>query len=136
FVVLSALDALGGSGLNTTYYRIDGGALTVYNVTNPPQLGNGIHTVDFYSTDVAGNIEPTHTSQTIRVDDAAPDSAIGVSGGVLGLGGWYTTPPTVSFGGFDDHGGTGAPATGMLRYRVDNGDEIPCNSPCNLATLI
>ncbi len=137
FVVLSALDALGGSGVSQTKYRVDGaGSFLTYNPVSPPRLGPGVHTVEYFSTDIAGNIETTHTSVTIRVDDAAPDSSISVSGGVLNPSGWYTTPPIVSVGGFDDHGGTGAPATGMLRYRVDNGNEISCDNPCNLASLV
>ena len=110
--MLSALDALGGSGLSTVKYRIDGaGGFLTYNNTNPPQLGPGTHTVEYFSTDVAGNTESTHVSQVIRVDDVAPDSTISVAGGVLGTGGWYTTPPTVSVGGFNDFGLTGAPTT-------------------------
>jgi hypothetical protein len=137
FLVLSALDALGGSGLNQTKYRVDGaGAFLTYNVTSPPRLAPGIHTVEYFSTDLAGNVESTKTSATIRVDDVAPASAITVAGGTLGLNGWYTTPPTVSVGGFDDFGGSGQPGAGSLHFRVDNGDEQTCDNPCNLAGLV
>src|SRR5439155_594062 len=94
--------ALGGSGLAQTKYRIDGaGSFLIYNGTNPPPLTPGVHTVEFFSTDAAGNVESTKTSATIRVDDAAPDSAITVSGGTLGLNGWYTTLPYVELGADD-----------------------------------
>lgn len=137
YLVLSALDALGGSGLNTTRYRIDGaGSFLTYSVTNPPQLTPGVHTVEYFSTDLAGNVETTKSSAVIRVDDAAPDLTLAVSGGVLGSSGWYTTPPTITAGGFDDHGGTGAPAARSLRFRVDNGDEQSCDNPCDLAALV
>jgi len=136
FVVVSALDALGGAGLNEVKYRIDGiGAFQNYVVTSPPQLSNGIHSVEFFSTDLAGNVELTKTVDNLRVDDAAPDSTLTKAPAAPnGLAGWYVgTVPTVSVGGFDDHGGTGAPTTGMLTYRVDNGNDILCNAPCNVA---
>ena len=49
------------SGVNQTFYKIDSGAWTTYTV---PFIvnGNGAHTVHFYSTDIAGNIETEKTS--------------------------------------------------------------------------
>ncbi len=133
FVVLSGLDKLGGAGLDKTYISLDGGPFTVFNVNNLTPLADGNHTVDYYSTDLAGNVEPTKTRVNIRVDSSAPDSTLNVSGGVLGLAGWYTTAPNVTVGGFDDHGGTGAPASRALTYRVDNGNDVFCNATCNVS---
>lgn len=54
-IQLTAADNIGGSGVASTYYVVDGGAqlsgLTV-NVA-----GTGAHTLEFWSVDVAGNIE-------------------------------------------------------------------------------
>jgi hypothetical protein len=130
FVVLSGLDKLGGSGLNQTFISVDAQPFTVFNINALTPLTNGTHSVSYYSTDLAGNVEATHTVNNIRVDSAAPDSTLSVTGGVLGFSGWYTTPPTVTVGGFDDHGGTGLPASGALTYRVDNGNDIFCNAAC------
>lgn len=57
-VSLSAQDAL--SGVATTTYRIDGGAWKVLAGESPVVEGFGQHTVEFFSTDVAGNPEPVH----------------------------------------------------------------------------
>ncbi len=55
---LTATDA--GSGVAGTYYQLDGGALTHY--TGAFSVGAlGSHTLKFYSTDVAGNVESTHS---------------------------------------------------------------------------
>jgi carboxypeptidase T len=53
-VTLTATD--NGSGVNTTMYKLDDGAWTLYAA---PFLvfGNGAHTVSFYSDDNAGNVE-------------------------------------------------------------------------------
>jgi hypothetical protein len=57
-VTLSATDNL--SGVAHTYYTLDGGSQTTYsaafNVTT-----TGSHTVKYWSVDVAGNVESTHT---------------------------------------------------------------------------
>ena len=53
-VTLTATDNL--SGVARTEYRIDGGAWTIGMVADV--VGIGTHTVDYRSTDVAGNVEP------------------------------------------------------------------------------
>ncbi|MFJ4408491.1 family 78 glycoside hydrolase catalytic domain [Streptomyces sp. NPDC088910] len=58
-VGLTAQDAL--SGVASTTYRIDGSAWKVLAGETPSVKGFGRHTVDFFSTDVAGNPEPVHS---------------------------------------------------------------------------
>ncbi len=71
-VTLSATDVT--SGVAATSYRLDGGDWVTgagpFEVT-----GFGSHTVDFASTDVAGNTEPTH-SVTIDLRDVDAVSAV------------------------------------------------------------
>src|SRR5207245_8982906 len=62
-VTLSATDAT--SGVTNTSYQIDGGIWLVY--TGPFVVGQGVHTVDYFSVDLAGLTEATH-SQVIEVD--------------------------------------------------------------------
>jgi hypothetical protein len=75
WVWLNATD--GCSGVGTVMYRIDGGAWTActgaFNVTGT----KGMHTVEYYATDAAGNAEATHTIQ-VEVSE-------GTGGGVSGL---------------------------------------------------
>ncbi|NLE75914.1 MAG: fibronectin type III domain-containing protein [Chloroflexi bacterium] len=88
---LSASDNLAGVG--EIRHRIDGGAWSpslVFSVS-----GDGRRGVDYYATDLAGNIEATRTV-TIPIDSTPPTSAVQLSG-PLGLGGWYTAPVTVTF---------------------------------------
>lgn len=64
---LSATDNM--SGVGATYYSIDGGSITpstAFTLEN-----DGIHTIQFYSLDNAGNIESTQTA-TIKVDKTPP----------------------------------------------------------------
>ncbi|OPY34618.1 MAG: hypothetical protein A4E32_00092 [Methanomassiliicoccales archaeon PtaU1.Bin124] len=76
-VSLAATD-LGGSGLASTYYRMDGGAWTLY--AQPVNIAvDGSHVVDYYSVDAAGNIEASK-SIAVKKDSAAPASASSVSG--------------------------------------------------------
>ena len=51
-VELSAAD-LDGSGVASTKYRLGGGADTMYD--GPFPVGHGIHTLEYWSVDVAGN---------------------------------------------------------------------------------
>ena len=52
---LSATDNIGGSGVAHTYYRLDGGVQTEGTVVSVSAVGS--HTLEFWSVDVAGNIE-------------------------------------------------------------------------------
>jgi hypothetical protein len=57
-VTLSATDA--SSGVKHTYYSLDGSGYNTYSAPfTVSALGN--HTLNYYSTDVAGNTESTHT---------------------------------------------------------------------------
>ena len=54
----------------------------------------GNDSVEFYSTDVAGNTQSTQT-QTFKIDTAAPTTTASLSG-TVGLAGWYTSSVTVT----------------------------------------
>ncbi len=67
-VSLSAADNL--SGVQGTFYRIDGGAAQSYGgAFSVSSLGE--HTVEYWSVDNLGNTEATHTL-AIKIDDGAP----------------------------------------------------------------
>jgi PQQ-like domain/Bacterial Ig-like domain len=67
-VTLNASDNL--SGVAGTFYKIDGGSAQTY--TSPFSISSdGVHTVDFWSVDNAGNTEVTH-SLAVNIDTAAP----------------------------------------------------------------
>ncbi|WP_224981586.1 OmpL47-type beta-barrel domain-containing protein [Geomonas agri] len=67
-VTLTPVDV--GSGVKTTYYKIDAGAFiqgTVFAVS-----GDGLHTFSYYSVDNANNTETAHVSNQFRIDTIAP----------------------------------------------------------------
>ncbi len=57
------------SGIAGTFYKIDGGAQTTYTV--PFDIGEGQHTVEYWSEDNAGNVE-THKTASYTVDSTPP----------------------------------------------------------------
>ena len=66
-VTLSAADPL--SGVAATQYRLDGGAWLAY--AGPLVIGDGVHAVDYRSTDAADNVEPFRTL-LLQVDEHHP----------------------------------------------------------------
>jgi hypothetical protein len=119
YVALAADDAT--SGLSETEIDVDGGGWAAYVA---PVLvgGQGEHTADYRSTDVAGNVEST-SSITFRVDSIAPHTTAALTG-TLGDNGWYTTPVAVALGAADPNPGSGVdevfledqPVTGPAQY--------------------
>ncbi|HEC35830.1 MAG TPA: hypothetical protein ENI39_04775, partial [Anaerolineae bacterium] len=109
---LSASDAW--SGVATTGYRIDGGSWQAYG--GPFTVsGDGTHTVEYRSTDNAGNVEATQTL-TVRIDTVPPSTTASADCSTPGNGGWCRGPVDVTFSASD--AGSGVDAT---QYRIDGG---------------
>jgi hypothetical protein len=71
-VSLTAFDAL--SGLQSTEFNLDGAGLQPY--AGPiPVAAEGVHHLDFHSTDQAGNVEPTR-SLVVNIDRTPPEALI------------------------------------------------------------
>jgi hypothetical protein len=104
---LTADDAT--SGLAGTTWAVDGGA--PQSGTDVTVTGDGEHSVTYFSTDVAGNVEDAH-SVTVRIDGTAPvtsdssDPALAADGD----GGWRTTGQNVTLSPADT-GGSGLART-------------------------
>jgi hypothetical protein len=82
-VTLSASDNTGGSGVNVTYYEVDGGAQQTYAAPFTVS-SDGIHTVTFWSTDKAGNTEVNTAAAntiTFKIDATAPSGTFLVNNG-------------------------------------------------------
>lgn len=75
-ITLSATDDVGGTGVASISYAWDGGAVAAYGsaLTAP----EGTHTLTYFATDVAGNVEATQ-SLTVKVDSVAPTGTISYS---------------------------------------------------------
>jgi Doubled CXXCH motif (Paired_CXXCH_1) len=93
-ITLTAQDATGGTGIADTYYRLDAGDVATGTVITTSIVGT--HTLDFWSVDVAGNTENTHTvTFTISASQAMSGSApLALLGGQPPLPGLGVTPAT------------------------------------------
>ena len=93
-------DAL--SGVRATYYSLDGGAKTRYAA--PVAIAkSGVHELDYWSVDKAGNVERTSTVE-VRVDVTAPTTKVALSGPV-GEAGFYRDDVTVALDASDAQSG-------------------------------
>ncbi len=90
-VSLSPSDAT--TGVASTEYRIDGGSWVPY--AGPFLLASdGVHTVEFFSTDSAGNVEGVRIV-TVSMDTVAPATAASL-GGSQGGNGWFSSVVAVT----------------------------------------
>ncbi len=71
-ITLSATDNAGGSGVAATYYRLDGGVQTAGTSISTSVVGS--HSIEFWSVDVAGNIETPHKTASFTVTAPVPDT--------------------------------------------------------------
>ena len=64
-----------GSGVASTVHRVDGGSFqsgTSISIPAPADHSNdGVHTIEYRSTDDAGNVESLRTA-TVRIDTTLP----------------------------------------------------------------
>ncbi|HZY07492.1 MAG TPA: hypothetical protein VFE69_07095, partial [Ilumatobacteraceae bacterium] len=90
-VLLDASDSL--SGVHHTAFILDGA--TVQIGTSVTVNTEGVHTVEFWSVDNAGNEEAHHTA-TIEIDKSNPTITADQSPGANG-GGWNNSDVTVTF---------------------------------------
>ena len=107
---LSASDAT--SSVASTEYKLDGGSFTAYSA--PFQVSvEGVHTLQYRSTDTAGNVESTQ-SFSFKVDTSTPTSTASIAPSTHN--GWYASP-TVTLTG-DDGAGSGID---HIEYEIDGG---------------
>ncbi|MCU1584944.1 MAG: hypothetical protein JWM49_1500, partial [Microbacteriaceae bacterium] len=92
-ITLSGDDPL--SGIGVTHYRIDGGDLQSYGGPFSTELVTGVHSLTFWSTDVAGNVEAQQTT-AVRVDNNPP-TIKGAATPATNKFGWNNTSVDVTF---------------------------------------
>jgi hypothetical protein len=98
-VTLTATD--NASGVASTVYQLDGGA--VQNYSGPFVVAStGNHTVNFHSTDVAGNVEATQKlswTETPTVSSVSPNAGPTAGGNTVTINGTnFVAGSTVKFG--------------------------------------
>lgn len=118
-VTLEASDNL--SGVWGSLYIVDGGL--TQNYTGPFTItGDGTHTIEYWSEDVAGNAD-THKTRIVRIDSTAPVTQASVAG-TAGMNGWYRSAVQVSLSATDNFSGV----FGSF-YRIDGGVAETYNGP-------
>jgi hypothetical protein len=101
-ITLSATDV--GTGVASTSYTVDGGSTKSY--AGPFIVtGDGMHTISFWSTDNASNVETTQ-SVTVKIDTVAPTIS-GAPTTSANANGWYNQAVTIHWA----CDGTGSPVT-------------------------
>lgn len=90
-VTLSYSDTV--SGIYSVKYRVDNGVWQDYTPSFTIS-SEGTHTIEYYATDNASNIETTKSS-SFKIDKTAPSTAHSLSG-TSGSNGWYISDVTVS----------------------------------------
>jgi hypothetical protein len=112
-VKLTGHDTL--SGIGTTHYRVDDGAVQLYD-GEFDFATKGEHTISYWSEDVAGNTEnATGNSITLKIDGIAPSTA--VINPISPASGWFVTSGIpVAFKATDAESGIAA-----TYYQIDSG---------------
>ncbi|MDR3686269.1 MAG: chitobiase/beta-hexosaminidase C-terminal domain-containing protein, partial [Coriobacteriia bacterium] len=126
------------SGVQSTFWRTDGGSwVSGTALVLPSSLGT--HTLDYYSTDVSGLTETTHSVAYQVLNHTEQDD-----GRVLNQGTWSTVTTAAAFGGSYgtavgsgsrslvtfkgtrlDYYATTGPAFGKANVRIDGGTATP-----------
>jgi len=111
-VVVTLVAADASSGVDLTEFRVDGGSWQAY--AEPVEVaGDGTHTVEYRSTDVAGVDEG---SQSVVFDvDATPPATVAVPVGTVGDNQWFTGPVAVALVTVDAGSGVA-----VAEYRLDD----------------
>lgn len=127
-ISLSAADQNGLSGVQATYYTIDGGTAQTYNSgTGIVVSSPGVHNVTYWSVDNAGNVETGHTL-TVQIDTMPPETSITSAPNSL------TNNNNATFNMLgSDTGGSGLV---RFEYQLDgSGNWTPTNEVLNLSGL-
>ena len=128
-VTLTATDASPGSGVANIKYRIDGGTLVTVSgsAASFTVSGAGQHTVTYYATDVATNVETTKTGY-VNIETTAPvTTATGLQAN--NNSGWRTTSQSVSLTATDS-GGSGV---ANIYYKLDGGAQTTYATAFNVS---
>ncbi len=116
-VRLTATDNPGGSGVAHSYYRLDGAPPAAGDVV--VVAGAGAHTLEFWSVDVAGNVETPHKTAEFAIVSPAVDVTPPLT--ISDARGSYAESATVRLTATDNLGGPGVAHT---YYRLDGAPQM------------
>jgi hypothetical protein len=111
-VTLDGSDNL--SGVDATFYAVDGGAAQIYDGAFPV-YAEGAHSIRFWSEDTAGNLETAGAPLTLKIDTTAPTTA--AVNPISPASGWFVTSGVpFAFAASDADSGVAA-----TYYTIDGG---------------
>ena len=112
-VSLAAVDAT--SGVATTSYAVDGGAAQTYSASVTIATP-GVHSLTYWSTDAAGNVEAQRTA-IVKLDDVGPTSQLATTpASADGANGWFRSSVSFTLTATDATSGVAS-----RLYRIDGG---------------
>ncbi|HEV2859976.1 MAG TPA: PQQ-binding-like beta-propeller repeat protein [Pyrinomonadaceae bacterium] len=110
------------SGVGSTFYRVDDGPTQTY--TGPFTISaDGVHPVEFWSVDVAGNHNYTGRIGGIHIDTTPPETQASVVG-TAADNGWYKGPVQITLTSSDAQSGVR-----YTFYSIDNGQTQYYSAP-------
>lgn len=120
-VALVSQDEDGGSQVETTEYRIDGGVWLPYSPGEPFTVDTeGDHTVQFRAIDRAGNLE-TQQSLPVKIDGTAPTVEAELSPDRAPGQEWFDQSAELALDSFDGSGS----GVALTEYSIDGGNWQP-----------
>jgi len=140
-ITLSVTDT--GSGVNHTYYQIDNGSWNIY--VSPIVVSiEDTHTLNYYSIDKAGNMEPIKGPFLFKIDKTKPITTHQLSG-TIGDNNWYTSSVTITLTATDSGRpiqmsgnpvlviGKGPSGVNSTYYKIDAGAWIKYSIPFSVS---
>lgn len=121
-VILAASDNV--SGVANSFYRIDGGNTNQYNGAFTVST-DGLHAIDYWTTDRAGNTSTTSTVN-FKIDRTPPVTQVSFANNFLGNDGWYRGSVQISMSATDSQSGVQ-----VTQYKIDNGTLKTYTTPFN-----
>src|SRR5271157_872210 len=127
---LTPTDNINGSGVATTYYKVNGGSwVTGTSFSINSYMGttvlNGTFTIGWYSTDNAGNVENTHHI-TVYIDSSPPMTTFSYTSAWLSGNNTNWVLGTTVFTAAPGDVGSGVYLT---YYKIDSGSYYTLSSP-------
>jgi len=120
----SLADGTSGSGVATTWYRINGARAQAY--TAPVTLADGTYSIQYGSVDNAGNREQAHAI-ALHVDQTPP-MTVATSDPGPNANGWNNTTVEVTLTAIDNLSGVNA-----IQYSLDGGPWSAYGGPVGIA---
>jgi hypothetical protein len=125
-VTLTPTDETGGSGVDKTFYKVDGAATfsegTSVVIGAPADHSNdGAHTIYYYSKDKADNEELTKQA-TVNIDTEAPSVAYTSATPTENANGWRKVDVTATFTATDTRSGFAGPASTKTGTAITSGE--------------